>query len=155
LFDGRTGSYGGLQPRSGGAVGRWVTRRVIARIRRTGRMPVVRFDALVVTTIGRKTGEPRTVALAWFPWHDRSKLIVAAALGGRKNPAWYYNIAASPHRLTIEYGGTVQIVDAHQLGGREREDAWQSIIRAEPQLAAMQRKTDRPFPIIRLDPAVV
>jgi hypothetical protein len=63
-FDTPNGSRGGWQPGTGGVVGRWLTTRAMNRIRRKGKMPGLRFDALVLTTIGRKTGVERTTPSA-------------------------------------------------------------------------------------------
>ena len=52
-FDTRTGTRGRRQPGTGGPIGRWMQKRVMNRIRRTGKMPGLGFNALVLTTIGR------------------------------------------------------------------------------------------------------
>ena len=74
------------------------------RIRRKGKMMGLGFDALVLTTIGRKSGAERATALGWFPGKDGSWLIVAAA-GGPRNPAWYHNLAAHPDKVQSEMAG--------------------------------------------------
>jgi deazaflavin-dependent oxidoreductase (nitroreductase family) len=120
------------------------------RIRRKGKM--MGLNALVLTTIGRKSGAERTTPLGWFPGKDDSWLIVAAANGGARNPAWYYNIAAHPDKLQIETPGRKVSVIAEQLYGTEREEAWRQITAAAPRFAKYQQKTDRELPIIRLTP---
>jgi F420H(2)-dependent quinone reductase len=74
-FDTRPGTRGGWQPGTGGVVGRWFTKRAVNRIRRTGK--AIGFDALVLRTIGRKTGGERTTPVGRFPGKDGSWLIVA------------------------------------------------------------------------------
>jgi hypothetical protein len=88
------GARGGWQPGTGGAVGRWLTKRAVNQIRRSGKMIGPGFDALVPTTIGRRTGAERTTPVGRFPGKDGSWLIVASAAGAPTNPAWYYNLAA-------------------------------------------------------------
>jgi deazaflavin-dependent oxidoreductase (nitroreductase family) len=149
-FDTRAGTRGGWQPGTGGAVGRWLTKRAVNRIRRTGR--AVGFDALVLTTIGRKTGVERTTPVGRFPGKDSSWLIVASAAGGPRNPAWYYNLAANPDKVQIEIEGRKIAVTAEQLQGAEREEAWRQITTAVPRFAKYQQKTDRELPVIRLVP---
>jgi len=45
------------------------------------------FNALLLTTVGRKTGTERTTPVGWFPGKDGSWLIVASANGAAGNPA--------------------------------------------------------------------
>ena len=66
-FDTRPGTRGGWQPGTGGAVGRWLTKRAVNQIRRTGKMKGLGFDALVLTTIGRKTESNARLPSAGFP----------------------------------------------------------------------------------------
>ena len=119
---------------------------------RKGRARFLGFNALVLTTIGHKTGIERTTPVGWFPGPDGSWLIVASAAGAKGNPAWYYNLAAHPDRVQIEVDGRKVAVTAEQLHGPEREQAWQQIITASPRFAQYQVKTDRELPIIRLSP---
>jgi deazaflavin-dependent oxidoreductase (nitroreductase family) len=149
-FDTPAGTRGGWQPGTGGPIGRWLAMRAMNRIRGKGKM--MGLNALVLTTIGRKSGAQRTAPVGWFPGKDGSWLIVAAANGGRRNPAWYYNIAAHPDKVQIETPGSKAAVIAEQLHGAEREEAWRQITEAAPRFAKYQRKTDRELPIIRLTP---
>ncbi len=106
--------------------------------------------ALVLTTIGRKSGVERTTPVGWFPGKDGSWLIVASAAGAPGNPAWYHNLAAHPDKVQIELAGRKIPVIAEQLHGAEREEAWRQIIAAAPRFAQYQQKTDRELPVIRL-----
>jgi hypothetical protein len=47
-----------------------MTKRVINRIRRKGKMPGLGFNALVLTTVGRKSGVERQTPVGWFPGPD-------------------------------------------------------------------------------------
>jgi deazaflavin-dependent oxidoreductase (nitroreductase family) len=151
-FDPRAGTRGARQPGTGGPIGRWVTQRAINRIRRKGKMPGLGFNALVLTTIGRKSGVERQTPVGWFPGKDGSWLIVASAAGAAGNPAWYHNLAAHPDKVQIETAGRKVPVIAEQLHGAERAAAWRQITAAAPRFAAYQQKTDRELPVIRLVP---
>jgi deazaflavin-dependent oxidoreductase (nitroreductase family) len=105
---------------------------------------------LALTTIGKKSGEPRSTPLAWFPGENGTWLIAASAGGAPRNPAWYYNIAANPDRVTIELGGEKIAVTAEQLHGEERARAWVEITRTASNFASYETKTDREIPVIRL-----
>ena len=149
-FDTTAGTRGGRQP--AGFVFRWGNKMMSNRLRRKGGGKFMGFNALVLTTVGRKTGIERTNPVGWFPGPEGSWLIVASAAGAVRNPAWYYNIAAHPDQVQIEVEGHKVSVVAEQLHGTERAEAWQQIITAAPRFAHYQVKTDRELPIIRLAP---
>jgi deazaflavin-dependent oxidoreductase (nitroreductase family) len=135
----------------GGPVGRWLTRQIIRHIRRRkGKMPILGFDVLVLTTIGARTGLERATPVGWFPGRDGSWLIVASAAGGRKNPAWYHNIAAHPGQVQVDTDGQKVAVTAEQLHGAERDRVWQQITTVGPRYVKDAEKTDRQLPVIRL-----
>jgi deazaflavin-dependent oxidoreductase (nitroreductase family) len=122
----------------------------MGRIRKSGH--AMGFKALVLTTIGRKSGVERQSPVSCFPQEDGSWLIIASANGGPRNPAWYYNLAANPDRVRVETAGRAVDVTAHELHGAERETAWLQITTKGPRFAAYQEKTDRELPVIRLVP---
>lgn len=148
-FDTRPGTRGARQP--GGRLLLWFNKLSARRIHRTGGK-MRGFNALLLTTIGRKSGVERTTPVGWFPGQDGSWLIVASAAGAPGNPAWYYNLAAHPDQVRIEVAGRDVAVTAAQLHGAERAQAWEEIIAAAPRFAQYQQKTDRELPIIRLVP---
>jgi deazaflavin-dependent oxidoreductase (nitroreductase family) len=145
-FDTRAGTRGARQP---GRSVRWLNKWAMNRIRRKGGT-VMGMNALVLTTVGRKSGVERRNPVAWFPGEDESWLIVASANGAAANPAWYHNIAAHPDKVRIELGGREIPVVAEQLHGTEREEAWRQIAAAVPRFAGYEQKTDRELPVIRL-----
>ncbi|WP_255621099.1 nitroreductase/quinone reductase family protein [Pseudonocardia sp. DSM 110487] len=146
-FDNPAGSRGTRQP--AGRVLRWLNKMMMSWIRRRGGT-FMGMNALVLTTIGRKSGVERATPVGWFPGEDGSWLIVASAAGAPKNPAWYHNIAAHPDKVRIELAGRTVAVIAEQLHGPERERAWRQITAAAPRFAQYEQKTDRELPIIRL-----
>ncbi|MFE3003343.1 nitroreductase/quinone reductase family protein [Nocardia sp. NPDC059246] len=147
-FDTPNGTTGARQPTAGPLM-RWLNRFAGKRIRKGGNF-FGGMNALVLTTVGRKTGTERRTPVGWFPGEDGSWLIVASAAGAPKNPAWYYNIAAHPDKIRIELAGRTHDVTAEQLHGADRDRAWQQITTAAPRFAEYQRKTDRQLPVIRL-----
>jgi deazaflavin-dependent oxidoreductase (nitroreductase family) len=144
-FDTPAGTRGRRQP--GGMV-KWVNKWVSGQVRRTGR--TMGRQALVLTTVGRKSGAERQTPLGWFPETDDSWLIVAAAAGAARNPAWYYNLAAHPDRVSVDIAGQKTAVCAEQLHGSDRAEAWRRITAAAPTFAKYQEATDRELPVIRL-----
>lgn len=150
-FDTPAGTRG-VRPRSSaGPFGRWMQRRMM-RYHRRADWKFLGMDVLFLTTVGRTTGAERTTAVSWFPDQDGTWLIVASAAGSVQNPAWYKNLAAHPHQLSIELADGTHEVSAEQLSGPAREQAWQRITAAQPRYAKYQRKTDRELPVIRLLP---
>jgi deazaflavin-dependent oxidoreductase (nitroreductase family) len=148
-FDTTAGTRGGRQP--GGFAFRWGNKLMAGRVRK-GRAKFLGFNALVLTTVGAKSGAERTTPVGWFPGPDGSWLIVASAAGAKGNPAWYYNLAAHPDQVQVEIDGRKVPVTAEQLHGAEREQAWPQVITAAPRFVQYQVKTDRELPIIRLTP---
>ncbi len=148
-FDTRPGTRGARQP--GGRLMLWFNKLAARRIRRKGGK-MMGFNALVLTTVGRKSGLERMSPVGWFPGNDGSWLIVASAGGAPGNPAWYYNLAAHPDKVRIEVDGRAVAVTADQLHGTERAQAWKQITTSAPRFAQYQQKTDRELPIIRLMP---
>jgi deazaflavin-dependent oxidoreductase (nitroreductase family) len=147
-FDTPNGTKGARQPRAGHLM-RWFNKWAMSRARKGGKF-LGDMDALVLTTVGRKSGVERSTPVGYFPGEDGSWLIVASAAGAPKNPGWYYNIGAHPDKVQIEMAGRKIAVTAEQLHGSARGEAWQQITSAAQRFAQYQRKTDRQLPIIRL-----
>jgi len=147
-FDTPKGTRGARQPKAGLLL-RWFNGWNMKRIRRNGGK-VLGADALVLTTVGRKSGVERSCPLAYFPDGDDAWLIVASVNGAANNPAWYYNLAAHPDQARIELDGNTIAVSAEQLHGQAREEAWRRIKNDVPRFAKYEQKTDRELPVIRL-----
>lgn len=128
---------------------KWVNKLTANRIGKSGKA-FGSMPALVLTTIGRKTGELRRTPLAYIPDGEGGWLIIAAYAGAVNNPAWYHNIAAHPDRVSIELDGRTHDVTVEELHGPERERAWRQIVAANDRFAGYQKKTDRQLPVIRL-----
>jgi deazaflavin-dependent oxidoreductase (nitroreductase family) len=103
-FDAPAGTRGARQPRAGLML-RWMNKMAARRDRRTGRMTGLALNALILTTVGAKSGAERTTPVGWFHGPDGSWLIVASAAGAARNPAWYHNIAGHPGQVKIELNG--------------------------------------------------
>lgn len=146
-FNTSRGSRGVSQPKVFTSFLKLFNKYSAGRIRKTGKFG--ELPSLVLTTVGSKSGLERTTPLAYFP-ADGGWLIVASYAGAAKNPSWYYNLAAHPDRVSIEFGGRRESVVAEQLHGAERDAAWRRITAASQRFADYQSKTDRELPVIRL-----
>ncbi|MFZ0228296.1 MAG: nitroreductase/quinone reductase family protein [Mycobacterium sp.] len=75
---------------------------------------------------------------------------MASANAAAKNPAWYYNLAGHPDTVQIQIAGRTIAVNAEQLHGNARQQAWRHITRTADRFAKYEQKTDRELPVIRL-----
>lgn len=125
------------------------------------RMRVQGQPVLLLSTVGAKTGKLRQTILCWFPDNavsdipdssegDQSWLVVASGAGSAKHPAWFFNLARNPDRVSIEIAGHQIKVEPESLRGAEREAAWRQVVALAPGYAAYEKKTDREIPVIRL-----
>lgn len=81
-----------------------------------------RGGAMRLTTIGRRTGRPRTVILGYF--EDGPNLVTMAMNGwGDAEPAWWLNLQAQPD-AEVDVTGTPRLVTARAARGEERERLW-------------------------------
>ncbi|MFD9724188.1 nitroreductase/quinone reductase family protein [Streptomyces sp. NPDC059072] len=106
---------------------------------------------LLLTTTGARTGERRTMPMAYL--RDGERLVVFAANGGRENrPGWYHNLLADPS-AHVEVGSEAYGVTAVETEGAERERLWALQVERTPFLAGFQERSGRTVPVIALVPA--
>ena len=96
-FTNPTGTHGSRQPR--GRIVEFFGHRMAGRLRRKGGGKAAGLDALVLTTIGARSGQTRETVVARFPAEGGGWLVVASANGAAHNPSWYHNIAAHPDQV--------------------------------------------------------
>ena len=105
---------------------------------------------LALTVVGRRSGEPRTVQLAYVPDGD-DHLVVASAMGQERHPAWRYNLEAAGGG-TVQLRGRVVEVTASLLDDEEKARRWPDIVATIPQMATYVERTDRNIAVFRLHP---
>lgn len=116
--------------------GRWVNRA-------TGGAPV-----LLVTTTGRRSSQPRTVALGHL--RDGDDVIVAGTNGGKPAlPSWIHNLRANPIAI-VERGSERYSARAEFLEGEEWEQHWRRMVTAFPMYDLARRFSGRKIPLVRL-----
>jgi deazaflavin-dependent oxidoreductase (nitroreductase family) len=106
---------------------------------------------LLLTTTGKRSGEPRTAPLIYVE-HDGDYLIVASKGGAPKPPAWYVNLEANPE-VEIELPGERFPARARTAGPDERPELWPLMTEVWPDYDAYQAKTDREIPIVVIERA--
>jgi len=108
------------------------------------------FKLLLLTVTGRKTGQPHTAPLGFFPWPG-GYLIVASNGGQPANPQWYFNLKKQP-QVNVQIMDQVLSATAETLTGADRAAAWQAITTTAPNYAAYEKKTTREIPVVLLRP---
>ena len=112
-----------------------------------GNMPVLKL-----TTIGRKSGEPRMVMLTSPVQQNNSIVIVASRGGDDQHPAWLLNLRDNPivevqTKDLARHKRTARIANA-----QERAALWPVIIEKYKGYAGYQDMTTREIPLGLLDP---
>ncbi|MGH3087583.1 MAG: nitroreductase/quinone reductase family protein [Rubrobacteraceae bacterium] len=109
-------------------------------------MPV----AKLVTT-GRRSGRERSTMLA-VPITDGDRLVLVASFGGdARHPAWYLNLRANPEVRVITAGSDRAMI-ARVATEDERAELWPRIAAVFGGYARYQRRTERPIPVVILEP---
>jgi deazaflavin-dependent oxidoreductase (nitroreductase family) len=103
---------------------------------------------LLLTSIGAKSGEPRTTPVMYLADGDRM-VIFASKAGAPTNPAWYHNLLANP-LATVEVGTETVEVDATVATGEERERLYEQQCARFAQFADYAQKTTREIPVVVL-----
>jgi len=106
---------------------------------------------LLLTTKGRKTGEPRTTPLIYESDGDRY-VIVASKGGAPQHPGWYRNLAQDPD-VEVQVKDDVFRARAQTAEGDERERLWKLAAQQWPDYDAYQQRTDREIPVVVLERA--
>lgn len=125
----------GLYRRTGGRVG--------AKI--PGGAPVC-----LLTTTGRKTGEPRTMPLLYL--RDGADVVVVASKGGYSNhPQWYLNLLADPE-VTVEIKRVRTPMSAHVADSEAKAALWPKLVAMYPGYDGYQARTERDIPVVVCSP---
>lgn len=113
---------------------------------------VLGSEMLLLTTTGRRSGRPRTVALFAFADGDGDGWIVVASRGGsRRLPAWYRNLVAQPD-AAAQVRDQVIPIRARELEGAEYEAAFETAARTYPGYRVYRRRSPVHIPVLRVEP---
>src|SRR3954468_18191395 len=112
-----------------------------------GSMPVVEL-----TTIGRKSGQPRSVMLT-SPLQEGDTWVVVASRGrDHIHPAWFLNLRDNPQVEVRIVGKDARRMHARVANAEERERMWPLITDKYRNYAGYQKRTDREIPLVLLEP---
>lgn len=109
------------------------------------------IPVLLLTTTGRKSGEPRIQPLLFI--EDGDNVIVVASHGGLpKDPLWYKNLQANPE-CTVQIKRRKMKMTARTALPDEREALWPKLVAHYPDFASYETWTERFIPVVILEPA--
>jgi deazaflavin-dependent oxidoreductase (nitroreductase family) len=112
---------------------------------RVGRAPV-----LLLTTIGRRSGEPRTTPLVYLEDGERV-VVVGSNAGNARPPAWALNLRANPD-AEVEVGAERRPVRARVAEGAEHDDLWRRTNEQYSGFDAYRERTTREINLFILEP---
>jgi F420H(2)-dependent quinone reductase len=125
----------------------WLLRLSGGRLRRSwlfaGGQPV-----LSLTTTGRRSGLPRSTAVACF-CSGHTLALAAMNLGSSRNPAWALNLEANPD-ATINVAGRSIDVTARRAVGEEASRLWHRWVQLQPSAEAFRELSGRDIPLFVL-----
>lgn len=105
---------------------------------------------LLLTTIGRRSGNPYTTPLIYR--QDGSQYVVIASKGGADtHPDWYHNLEANAE-VEIQVGSEVMPATAQTVSGDDRRSLWDKMAEVWPEYDEYASKTDRELPVVVLTP---
>ncbi len=110
-----------------------------------------RSPVLLLTTTGRRSGQPRTTPLLYLDDGER-KVVVASNGGADRTPAWYHNLTARPE-ATVQTAGQVLPMRARVADADERARLWPRLVAMYPSYDDYQAKTERRLPVVILTAA--
>ena len=104
--------------------------------------PMAKSQLILLTTIGARSGEPRTTVIGYRPRGDQL-VAIASDNGAPNHPKWYRNLLAHP-TATVELGTERFEVRARTARPDEREE----LARLVSYMESQQKLTEREIPIV-------
>lgn len=103
---------------------------------------------LLLTTTGRRSGQPRTTPLLYL--RDGENVVVVASKGGMPhNPLWYGNLEANPD-VEVEIGHEKKAMVARRATDEEKSALWPRLVGMYGDFDDYQARTDRNIPVVFL-----
>jgi len=108
------------------------------------------LPTLLLTTKGRKTGEPRALPLIYGEF-DGNYVVIASKGGMPSHPLWFMNLEATPE-CELQVGARNVMARARVAEGEERERIWAKMVEIYPPYTDYQKATERTIPVVILEP---
>ncbi len=103
---------------------------------------------LHLTTVGRRSGQPRTVIVGYLR-DGEDVIVVDSNLAKPSLPAWVLNLRAHPD-AEVRLGRERYQARAEFLQGEDRAGQWDRLVAADPHYDWVQRIAGREISVIRL-----
>src|SRR5262249_25455188 len=111
---------------------------------------VNRAPVLLLTTMGRKSGQQRTAPVVYLA-DQRDYLGIGSNAGHSRTPAWSLNLKAKPE-AEVEVGRRRIPVRARVAAGEERADLWRKHNEQYSGFDEYEARTDRDIALFVLEP---
>ena len=106
---------------------------------------------LLLTTTGRRSGEPYTTPLIYGQDGDRY-IVVASRGGAPEHPQWYRNLLAQPE-VEVQVGAERFPAWARPASAEEKPALWKLMAAIWPAYDEYQTRTTRDIPVVILERA--
>ncbi|MGH2982537.1 MAG: nitroreductase family deazaflavin-dependent oxidoreductase [Solirubrobacterales bacterium] len=106
-------------------------------------------STLILTTRGRRSGEPRSTPLI-YGRSNGDYMVVASKGGSDEPPAWYRNLQQEPE-VQAQVKGDRFRARARTATAEEKPQLWSIMTEQWPDYDEYQQKTDREIPVVVLE----
>jgi deazaflavin-dependent oxidoreductase (nitroreductase family) len=104
---------------------------------------------LILTTLGRRSGKPRRLALIYR--QDGERYVVVASKGGAdQHPEWYLNLLEHPE-VQVQVMADRFRARARTATPQEHDLLWPRMVEIWPDYDKYQAKTERQIPLVILE----
>jgi deazaflavin-dependent oxidoreductase (nitroreductase family) len=106
---------------------------------------------LLLTTLGRRTGQPRVTPLLYVEDGPRF-VVIASNAGDDRNPAWLLNLRKQP-AARVQVGSQHIAVQAREATDAESERLWPKLLDSYSYYTDYRSRTQRHIPVVLLEPS--
>lgn len=111
------------------------------------------IPTLLLTTVGRRSGDLHDTALGYYV-HDGRVLIIGSVGGGPAHPDWYLNLRQHP-LVWLTINRRRSPCDTYTATGRQRDELWSYVKTRIPEYEAYERRAarnEREIPVVVCTP---
>ena len=110
----------------------------------------IQGPVLLLTSVGRKTGRPRTTPLLYVNTGP-GWAVIGSYGGDPRHPQWWLNLKANPN-ANVQVKSAKISVRAREVFGEERDQLWLEFVSMYLGYMEYELRTVRRFPIAVLEP---